>query len=313
MVNAPHYTPDQLQALFARGLVVDGGLATELEKRGQDIRGELWSASVLLRKPEAIEDVHYDYLKAGADLIITASYQATFENLRARSLGDEGSRQVFQRSVDVALNARARVMKEEPDRTPVPVIAASIGPYGAMLCDGSEYHGNYGKSVAELAAFHERRMAFLASSGADILACETIPSLDEAKALVQALRKLSNACAYISFSCKDGEHVCHGETVAECAAFLDKEPQVIAVGVNCTAPRHVASLVANIRRATAKPIIVYPNSGEVWDAKVPRWTGDAEDFLQGIEQWQRAGASCIGGCCRTGPEHIRHVAKLTRA
>ena len=193
-------------------------------------------------------------------------------------------------------------------------IAASLGPYGAMLHNGAEYHGNYDCSFEELVAFHSRRIAVLARTNADLLAFESIPSLEEARAILAALRPYPDLAAYLSFTCRDGTHVSHGETLRACAELLDTQPQVIGIGVNCTAPELIGSLIGELAKVTSKPIIVYPNSGEQWDAVHRCWQGDGQiqAFGELAGRWRSAGAQWIGGCCRTGPEHVRAVARLWR-
>lgn len=293
-------------------LVLDGGLATELEKRGWSLADPLWSANLLLENPAAIEAVHLDYLMAGADCVITASYQATFEGFAVRGLAEESASEVMRRSVALALNARERFWKQtglQSDRA-YPLIAASIGPYGAFLADGSEFHGRYGISRDELFAFHRRRMAVLVDAGADLLACETLPSLAEAEVVVDAMREFPRAAGWLGFTCASDRLVAHGEPIGKCAERFASEPRVLALGVNCTAPQHVAGLVQDIRANTRKPIVVYPNSGEEWDGTTRGWKGrsDIASFVERAMEWRAQGVAIMGGCCRTGPEHIAALA-----
>ncbi|WP_270347695.1 homocysteine S-methyltransferase, partial [Mitsuokella multacida] len=176
------------------------------------------------------------------------------------------------------------------------------------LADGSEYRGDYGASRAELADFHAERLAILVSAGPDILACETLPLLDEARAILDDLSRYPDAGAWISFSCKDAEHTCGGDAIADCARLLDRESQVAAIGVNCTAPQYVADLIRNIRAHTAKPVVVYPNTGETYDAVTKTWHGSPTPYHDFVRQWYEAGARLIGGCCRTTPDDIRGIA-----
>ena len=292
-------------------LILDGGLATELEGSGYDLNHPLWSARLLIENPEAIRRVHRAYLEAGADCIITASYQASGAGLQAQGLSKIEAESTIVRSVSLACQARDDFLQGPGSKDTSrfrPLVAAGIGPYGAFLADGSEYRGNYGISEGDLRAFHERRWQILAESPADLFACETIPSLPEAKVLKSLLHETPDVRGWISFSCRDGEHICDGTRLAECAALFDEDEQVVAIGVNCTAPRYIASLIGQVRRgAPTKPIVVYPNSGETYDAKNRAWTGvsDPPDFGGAAVGWFKRGASLIGGCCRTGPHHIR--------
>ncbi len=300
--------------LRQQGIVIlDGALATELEVRGADLNDPLWSAKILLEEPQLIRQLHDDYFVAGADVAITASYQASFPGLAARGLTDEQAADFMRLSVQLAIEARDRFRRGTACRAPTkayqsgPLIAASIGPYGAYLHDGSEYRGDYGLTVNELMAWHRPRMAVLAASGADLLACETIPSLAEGEALVRLLAEFPDTLAWLSFSGRDGEHICHGERFADAVALANRSAQILAVGVNCTAPRHIESLLQSAQDVTDKPLLAYPNSGERWDGTAHCWlpgTGEA-DFAEAAERWYAAGARLIGGCCRTGPGEIR--------
>jgi len=292
-------------------MILDGGLATELEARGFDLDDELWSARVLLEDPEAIRQLHVDYLSAGADCIITASYQGTIPGFMKRGLDEAEAEQLLRSSVALAVDARDSFWREPANRVSryKPIVAASVGPYGAYLADGSEYTGRYDLDEAGLKEFHRRRWQLMAATDADILACETIPSYAECRALAQLLLETPGRYAWFAFSCKDAQHVSDGSRLADCLSFLDDIEQVAAVGINCTSPVHVLGLLAEARAVTDKPLVLYPNSGELFDAESKRWTGraDALDFAQGCQEWRAAGASVIGGCCRTGPEHIRQI------
>lgn len=288
-------------------LVIDGGMATQLAERGFDLSDHLWSARVLADAPAAIEAVHLDYFEAGADVAITASYQASYEGFAERGLTPDETTRLLQCSVSLARSARATFLARHPAAAPIPLVAASVGPYGAIRHDGSEYRGDYGLSEDDLVDFHRARFAVLAGAGPDLLACETIPSLLEARALVRLLREHPASRAWISFSCRDGAHTSAGDAIADCAALLDAEPQVVAMGVNCVAPALVASLVHAFASVSGKPILVYPNAGEQWNAERRCWEGTASRFTAHVSEWLTAGASWIGGCCRTTPDDIRRV------
>lgn len=282
--------------------ILDGGLATELERRGLDLSDPLWSAKILIESPEAIEAVHYDYFLAGADVGTSASYQATFGGFASRGIGAGESEALLRRSVELVDRARARFWSEPANRVgrTFPRVAASIGCYGASLHDGSEYRGNYGLTREELRTFHRPRLRVLTDSGADLLAFETVPSKLEAEAIVSLLEEFPEAPpSWISFSCRNEAEVCHGEPFADCAAVA--EGAGIAVGVNCTPPHFVSGLLASTAGAT----VVYPNSGETWDARRKIWTGESSDRIAELTPvWRRLGARIIGGCCRTTPATI---------
>ncbi len=297
-------------------MILDGAFATELERRGCNLNDSLWSAKFLMENPDIIGAVHEDYFKAGADCAITASYQATFEGFMKRGMTKQEAKELLQLSVQIAVKVRDRFWKNEENRSnrPKPIVAASVGPYGAFVADGSEYRGNYGLTKAELEEFHRERMATLIEAGPDILACETIPCLIEAQAIVNDLEAHPGVFAWISFSAKDGEHINSGERMEDCARWLDEHPQVAAIGVNCTPPEFMESLISEIRKGTNKPIVVYPNSGEQYDAETKTWHGCSTGlcYSDSAKLWFEKGASLIGGCCRTTPEDIRNIALWSR-
>ncbi|WP_458464664.1 homocysteine S-methyltransferase [Paenibacillus sp.] len=335
-------------------MILDGALATELEQHGCDLDDPLWSARVLLENPDVIVQVHADYFRAGADCAITSSYQATVDGFSKRGIGEQEALDLICKTVELAAQARDDVWEEtqsgvvgsegstgqlveassvraktvengehRADRTgdregeclrPRPIIAGSVGPYGAYLADGSEYVGHYGVSDETLAAFHRPRMAALIEAGADILAFETIPSLQEAQVLVDLLKEFPHAYAWLSFSLKDGTSISEGTPLEVCAQTFGSEPQIAAIGLNCAPMEVVTEAVGILSYASDKPVIVYPNSGEVYDAATKTWSGQGScgSMSDASEQWVAAGAQIIGGCCRTTPHQIGELAKKWR-
>jgi homocysteine S-methyltransferase len=292
-------------------VVLDGGLATELETRGESLDHPLWSAKILLSDPEKIAAVHHAYFLAGADVAITASYQATFPGLAASGLNKQEAEQVIRRSVTVAIEARDQFWNHSSNRAGRlrPLIAASVGPYGALLHDGSEYRGNYGVSRAALKEFHRERLEVLANSGADLLACESIPSLLEAEALIELSADFPHLAAWLSFTCKDDSHLSDGSNFDDAVALVSQAASVVAVGLNCTAPSLVNALLESARQVTSKPLVAYPNSGELYDAATCSWrsTNEAGAIEDAARGWLARGARLIGGCCRTTPATIRGI------
>ena len=283
-------------------VVLDGGLATELERRGADLRDPLWSAKVLVEDPDAIRSVHAAYFDAGADVAISASYQATFEGLAGRGIDRDRAASLMRQSVVLAREAAG------DDR----VVAASVGPYGAMLGNGAEYTGDYDKDEDQLVEFHVPRIEALAEAEPDVLAVETIPSFVEARAIVRALEKVPEIPAWVSFSCRDGGHICDGTPIASAVDAVAPAHGVVAVGVNCTSPLHVERLVETISDTTGKRVVCYPNRGSFWDPMRKTWTDpprqDARPPLRPLA-WKEAGASLIGGCCGTTPDDIGAAAR----
>jgi S-methylmethionine-dependent homocysteine/selenocysteine methylase len=293
-------------ALATEGtLLLDGGLATQLEAQGADLSDSLWSARLLVEDPEAIAEAHLAYFRAGARVATTASYQATFEGFARRGLAHDEAVGLLGRSVDLADRARQRAMAEGI-AGPL-FVAASVGPYGAMLADGSEYRGRYGLTVTQLRDFHRQRLRVLAEAGPDILAVETIPEVEEAVAVAGLLDEVDGSAAWITFSCADGGHLNSGAPVEEAVQAVAGSPGVLAVGFNCTAPEHADELIARMHAASDLPIVVYPNSGEGWDAANRRWTGTAPWRIDADAaiRWHAAGARLIGGCCRVTPDQVR--------
>ena len=297
-------------------LVIDGALATELERRGYDLNDKLWSAKILLEKPEAIQQLHYDYFKAGADCAITASYQATVEGFMKRGLNEGEAIDLIKKSVRLAIEARDEFWADESNRAgrSKPFVAASVGPYGAFLADGSEYRGNYGLTEKELMDFHRPRMRALTEAGAELLACETIPSLIEAQAISKLLKEFPNSTAWFSFSARDEKHISEGQAFADCVKLLDDDSQIAAIGINCTSPRYIPSLIREAKKTTNKPVLVYPNSGETYDPNKKDWSNDPvhESFGEEARKWYDAGARLIGGCCRSTPEDIQVIASWAK-
>lgn len=299
----------RLEELDLEGLcLLDGAMATELERRGCDLSGPLWSAQVLESAPGLVATVHREYLEAGADCLVSASYQVSEEGFREVGRGPAAAAQALRTAVEIAIDARNAYQARRPRKI---WIAAGLGPYGAALHNGAEYHGNYSIGFEELVAFHNRRLAILQETSADFVAFETIPSEEEARAVLVALGQFPSLAACISFTCRDSRHLAHGESLRATARLLNRERQVVAIGVNCVHPRLVLPLIEELVSATGKPSAVYPNSGEIWDAARRCWTGEsaAGRFAEMALEWRAAGAQWIGGCCRTGPEQIRAMAK----
>lgn len=292
-------------------IIVDGAMATELESQGCNLDDPLWSASVLLENPQMIYQVHLDYFRAGADCAITASYQATVDGFAKRGLQEEEALELIKKTVVLAKSARDDFWQENPqfDR-PKPLVAASVGPYGAFLADGSEYVGNYGVSDHVLRDFHRQRMMVLIEAGADILAFETIPSLQEAKVLISLLKEFPGTYAWLSFSLKDERSISEGTLLQECAKLANECEQIAAVGFNCAPLDYVTGAISNLKSYTDNPIIVYPNSGETYDPETKTWHGQesCHTLESKSKEWYEAGARLIGGCCRTSPRDIKAVA-----
>ena len=296
-------------------VVLDGGLATELEARGHDLSDRLWSARLLLTDPDAIEAVHAAYFAAGAQVATTASYQATVQGFAAVGHDRATALGAIRTSVDVARRARDAQAEAAGVDPASLLVAGSCGPFGAMLADGSEYRGDYDPGAVALRDLHAPRMEALLAAGVDLLAIETIPTVREAAVVVDLVDEFG-ATAWLSVQCRDEGHTAAGEPIGELAAVVRDAAGVLAVGVNCTAPRHMPALLASLRVATDLPLIAYPNGGDRWDAAARRWVSDdghhAYDPTE-VASWTELGAGWLGGCCGTGPADIaRLAAAVTR-
>jgi homocysteine S-methyltransferase len=281
-------------------LISDGGLATELEARGHDLSDDLWSARLLHDAPDEIVAAHKAFFRAGAAVATTASYQASLDGFAAGGISSGDAQRLIRDSVSLAAKARDEVGREGR------WVAASVGPYGAALANGEEYVGRYGLSVAQLASWHLPRLEILADAGADVLAIETLPDVDEAEALVGLVRRL-NVPAWLAYTV-DGVRTRAGQPLAEAFAVAAGVPQIVAVGVNCCAPGDVLPAIEIARQVTDKPVIVYPNSGEDWDGQRRTWMGEARWSADLPAQWVAAGARIVGGCCRVMPDDIAELA-----
>jgi homocysteine S-methyltransferase len=299
-------------ALLSAGgpVVIDGGLATQCEAMGCNIDGKLWSGVLLRDDPLSIVAANRAYLDAGAQIITTASYQASRHGFMLEGATAEEADRLIQSSVTLARQARDEFLRDNPGAE-TPLIAASIGPYGAALHDGSEYTGDYDISADELRQFHLERLELLDTSDIDLLACETIPSAAETLVLSELLRDAHNS-SWISFSCRDATHLADGTPLIEAAGLFAEHPRVLAVGVNCVPPDMVVPLIATLREAAPeKSIVVYPNSGEVYRVEDNTWVGTATPLQceHAANDWVRAGATIVGGCCRIGPGQIAAMAQ----
>ncbi|MET9412685.1 homocysteine S-methyltransferase [Streptomyces klenkii] len=300
MTPAP--TVSLADALVRGPLVLDGGLSNQLAAQGCDLSDALWSARLLADAPGQIEQAHAAYVRAGAQVLITASYQATFEGFARRGLGRREAAELLRRSVELA---RSAAEKEAPGKDVW--VAASVGPYGAFLADGSEYRGRYGLSVAELERFHRPRIETLVEAEPDVLALETVPDVAEAEALLRAVAGCG-VPVWLSYSAA-GERTRAGQPLREAFALAAGNEQVVAVGVNCCTPADADGAVRMAAEVARKPVVVYPNSGEEWDAAARSWTGRPAFTPDRVTTWRAAGARLLGGCCRVGPGEIEALAR----
>lgn len=292
-------------------LVIDGSMSTALEQMGVNLNHKLWTAKALVECPEKVKQVHWNYFHAGADCGITCSYQATIPGLMNAGYTEAEAEHIITESVRLFLEAREEWWQTEGKVAgrAWPLCLAGIGPYGAYLADGSEYRGSYGVSDETIRSFHQRRMQLLWEAGADALLIETQPSLSEV--LIEAdLAEQLGADYWVSFSCRDGSRINEGDRIADCAKVLSQgHPHLRMIGVNCTKPVYIDSLIRELRQATSLPIAVYPNSGEEYDPVTKTWHGaqDGKSFYDYALSYFKNGAAAVGGCCTTTEVHVQQV------
>lgn len=283
-------------------LILDGGLASELERRGASLESHLWSTEVLRANPALVGEVHRAYAEAGAEIATTATYQASHQTLASAGLSARACIALWRKSVELARASGS------------PFVAGSVGPYGAILEGGGEYRGGYSLTTAEYLEFHAPRVEALLAAGVDVIAAETLPVLDEAVALAALCEEL-DVPLWLSFQCRDARTLAGGAPIEIAAGFADKAPAVVAVGVNCVAPTLVSPLLERMRATTSKPLVAYPNRGERWDAEARRFLAPEApppDVPSLLRRWVERGARIIGGCCRTTPDDTRAVAEALR-
>lgn len=291
-----------LTTLLASGpRAIDGGLATELEARGHSLDDALWSARILADQPDEVTEVHRAYVDAGASVVVTASYQVSRDGFVASGR--------TARQADEALLASVRLAREAAEGTDV-LVAASVGPYGAILHDGSEYRGRYGVSRERLLDFHSERLAVLAEAQPDMLAVETIPDLDEVDALVEALNAFPDLPAWLTMTCADDRLTSAGQPVSDLVDAVRGAPSIKAVGVNCTAPEHVEGILARLSEAGAVALVAYPNAGQAWSPD-SGWSGAATSVGDDlVSRWRQVpGLALVGGCCGVGPADITGIVR----
>jgi homocysteine S-methyltransferase len=274
--------------------LLDGGLATALEDLGNTFTTELWTGELLKSAPDQIRDAHAAFVNAGAEIISTSTYQVSFPGCIAKGWTHKEVVDALENSIELARKANS------------PKVAASVGPYGAYLADGSEYRGNYEATEEELRDFHKERLEILIACKPDYLAIETIPEIREARVLLQLLKDLNNTIpVWIAFSCKDELRLYSGESFRD-AAKVSKELGADFIGINCTSPELVTELLDSAE--SYGPFVVYPNAGRTWNEKLKRLEGATVKLSdQHIQEWSQCGAKIIGGCCGIGPKEIAQV------
>jgi homocysteine S-methyltransferase len=295
-----------------KAIILDGALGTQVQKNGYDVNDSLWSAKFLDENPEVIKEVHRQYLEAGADCIITSSYQASIEGFLEKGFSEEKAVDLIKLSINIAKEERDIFWAnlEDKNKRIKPLVAASIGPYGAYLANGSEYTGDYGIGDEELKQFHKKRLEIILETSPDLLAIETIPILKEVKIICELLKELKKIPTWVTFSAKNESTTNGGDDIKECMRFLENQDCVSAVGINCTAPQYIPKLIENIKSVSSKPIVVYPNGGSKYNPILKVWEKgeiSALEYSKLSLLWFQKGAKIIGGCCETSPEEILNI------
>lgn len=291
-----HDGPVDLRTPFT---VLDGGLSTVLEAEGFDLRHPLWTGRLITESPEALVAAHSAYLRAGAEIIITASYQASVGGLVAMGLSRSEAEDALRATTTLAQEAVRRFGRPA-------LVAASVGPYGATKADGSEYRGEYDVDADELRRFHLERLRLLVEPGPDLLAIETIPTVFETRAIAEAVTEVGAPPSWVAFVCRDGATTAGGDRIEDAVAAAADVPGIAAVGVNCTDPRLIGELLERAATVTDLPLVAYANGGQHWNAVEGQWEGapvPADDPAV-VGRWLAAGARIVGGCCGVGPRDI---------
>lgn len=303
---------DFTEFLTNHTVVLDGAMSTPLEKLGADTNNDLWTAKALIDNEELVYEVHKMYFEAGADLIITDTYQANVQAFEKVGYSEKEARNLIKKAVKIAQKARDDYENRTGKHN---YIAGTIGPYGAYLANGSEYRGDYELSVKEYQQFHLPRIEELVNAGVDILAIETQPKLDEVLAILELLKeKYPQQKVYVSYTLSDDDTISDGTPLPRAIHALEDYSQVIAVGINCVKLELVEPALKNMKEITDKHLIVYPNSSAVYDPKSKTWSQPktSATFEELIPNWYEAGARIIGGCCTTGPKEIKAVADFIK-
>ncbi|MEX0380421.1 homocysteine S-methyltransferase [Leuconostoc sp. MS02] len=294
----------------SRTVILDGGMGSELAKRDVTVDTSLWSSGALIDAPNDVRDIHKNFFNSGADVAITDTYQAhvkTFENV---GIDEKKAYSLIDKAVTLAKEGLEQSVKQDG------IIAGSIGPYGAYLANGAEYTGDYQLSQKAYQDFHRPRLIRLVASGVDVLALETMPNFQEAKAIADLIKNEFPASdAYLSFSTEAGDHLWDGTPLSQAVAYFEKIPQIKAIGVNCTAPQNILPALKNITPNTSKKVVVYPNSGDDYDPDTKRWVSEHGpiNWAELVPLWQKFGADLIGGCCRTNPDDIYEIHEAVHA
>ncbi|MGP7816648.1 homocysteine S-methyltransferase [Niallia sp. 01092] len=301
-------------------VILDGAIATEIEKKGVNIQNELWSTKAVIDNPDSIKQVHMDYFKAGADIATTNTYQASIDGFRKNGWTKEEAEKLIKKTVSIAKEARddfwENALEQDKVARSFPLVAGSIGPYGAYLANGAEYTGDYTLTDEEFEQFHLPRMQLIKEAKADLFAFETIPNFKESKALAKMLTSyFPNDYAWLSFSIADEKHVSDGTPLKEAVSYFNSYDNICAIGVNCTSMLHIPDVIKTLKEATSKPIVIYPNAGGSYDAVTKTWTAEQDDdhYGQITKKWHHDGAGLIGGCCRTTPQHIQQINDWVRS
>jgi len=302
-----------------KAVILDGGMGTTLGEQGANIGSPFWSASMFFEKdspvkPDLVYNIHRQFLEAGADVILANTYQLSqelIERIPNKSGEKREASVVIKKCINLACKARDDFQRTLSPKEPRRLVSASFGPYGSSIpFSGAEYTGNYDCTDEELVRFWERRLVVALETECDLIGCETIPDYRETTIIVDVLNRLQpDRPCYISFVCKDAEHVCGGPALSQYVKVVENCAYIDTIGVNCTPPQHILKIIQDLNRLSSKAILTYPNSGREWDAReeVRDWVGEKTDFAGLTNQWSDSGCVAVGGCCDCNASHVRSI------
>ncbi|MGV2875897.1 homocysteine S-methyltransferase [Macrococcus capreoli] len=275
--------------------LLDGGFGTTVEAYGYDVKHELWSTHLIKEHPEAILKVHQAFVNNGAEIILTNTYQGAVQSFLNTGYTEREAEGYLQAAVELAHQSVSSNV----------LVAASLGPYGAMLGNGSEYTGAYQVRQSDYIEYHMQRLNILIEAGIRVFAFETIPNIEEVKAVKALLEDYPDIEAWLSVTLKDSAHLSDGTPIEEVIEVVNGIDNVHAFGVNCTSVKVIDGAVERLLALSEKAIILYPNGGRKYDAVEKVWI-DQDDIslIEATVKWKQLGVKIIGGCCQVGPEEI---------
>ena len=281
--------------------LLDGSMSFPMEQLGYNLKNKLWTGKALINNPDLIKDIHKGYIDAGADFISTSTYQISFDRLKNMGYQSEEIKKIFQKSVDIVKDAieESKLKKEIK-------IVGSFGPYASYDPEASEYIGEYDSTDIEIKKFHLNNIRIIEETDLDIILYETIPCLREIKILSEALSH-STKEIWISITCNEEMEFRDGSSFKDACEIISKIEKITTMGINCFSPLLVKKAIDLLKKYSNKKILIYPNSGEIYNPKERFWTGNNEFNNSMIKNWLSLYPDIIGGCCRIGYDDIKKM------